>query len=233
MIRLEQVAKVYSLGGVEVRAVDGVTLAIARGEFVALVGPSGCGKTTLLNLMAGIDRPTSGEVWLEGARLDRLSDDRLTRLRRTKVGIVFQFFNLLPTLTAWENVALPLLLDGVQGGEIEDRVRRQLERVGLIHRARHWPHELSGGEQQRVAIARATVAEPGVVLADEPTGNLDSAAGSAVLELLQGVNREHGQTIVLATHSPDAARRAGRIVGLRDGKIERIEKACPEPGRRA
>ena len=233
MIRLEQVAKVYSLGGVEVRAVDGVTLAIARGEFVALVGPSGCGKTTLLNLMAGIDRPTSGEVWLEGARLDRLSDDRLTRLRRTKVGIVFQFFNLLPTLTAWENVALPLLLDGVQGGEIEDRVRRQLDRVGLIHRARHWPHELSGGEQQRVAIARATVAEPGVVLADEPTGNLDSAAGSAVLELLQGVNREHGQTIVLATHSPDAARRAGRIVGLRDGKIERIEKACPEPGRRA
>ncbi len=233
MIRLEQVAKVYSLGGVEVRAVDGVTLAIARGEFVALVGPSGCGKTTLLNLMAGIDRPTSGEVWLEGARLDRLSDDRLTRLRRTKVGIVFQFFNLLPTLTAWENVALPLLLDGVQGGEVEDRVRRQLDRVGLVHRARHWPHELSGGEQQRVAIARATVAEPGVVLADEPTGNLDSAAGSAVLELLQGLNREHGQTIVLATHSPDAARRAGRIVGLRDGKIEPIEKACPEPGRRA
>ena len=233
MINLEQVAKVYSLGGVGVRAVDGVTLAIARGEFVALVGPSGCGKTTLLNLMAGIDRPTSGEVWLEGERLDQLFDDRLTRLRRTKIGIVFQFYNLLPTLTAWENVALPLLLDGVQGGEIEDRVRRQLDRVGLVHRARHWPHELSGGEQQRVAIARATVAEPGVVLADEPTGNLDSAAGSAVLELLQGLNREHGQTIILATHSPDAARRAGRIVGLRDGKIERIEKACPEPGRRA
>jgi putative ABC transport system ATP-binding protein len=224
MIRLEQVAKVYSLGGVDVRAVDGVTLAIARGEFVALVGPSGCGKTTLLNLMAGIDRPTSGEVWLEGERLDRLSDDRLTRLRRAKVGIVFQFFNLLPTLTAWENVALPLLLDGLQNRQIEDRVRRQLERVGLGHRARHWPHELSGGEQQRVAIARATVAEPGVVLADEPTGNLDSAAGGAVLELLQGLNRDHGLTIVLATHNSDAARRAGRIAGLRDGKIERIEK---------
>jgi putative ABC transport system ATP-binding protein len=224
MIRLEQVAKVYSLGGVDVRAVDGVTLAIARGEFVALVGPSGCGKTTLLNLMAGIDRPTSGEVWLEGERLDRLSDDRLTRLRRAKVGIVFQFFNLLPTLTAWENVALPLLLDGLQNRQIEDRVRRQLERVGLGHRARHWPHELSGGEQQRVAIARATVAEPGVVLADEPTGNLDSAAGGAILELLQGLNRDHGLTIVLATHNSDAARRAGRIAGLRDGKIERIEK---------
>ena len=225
MIRLEQITKVYSLGGVDVRAVDGVTLGIAQGEFVALVGPSGCGKTTLLNLMAGIDRPTSGEVWLDGERLDRLSDDRLTRLRRTRVGIVYQFFNLLPTLTAWENVAMPLLLDGLQASEIEARVARQLERVGLTHRARHWPHELSGGEQQRVAIARAIVAEPRVVLADEPTGNLDSVAGGAALELLQGLNREHRQTIILATHSQEAARRAGRIVRLRDGKIERSESA--------
>ena len=225
MIRLEQVAKVYSLGRVDVRAVDGVTLAIGQGEFVALVGPSGCGKTTLLNLMAGIDRPTSGEVWLDGECLDRLSDDRLTRLRRRRVGIIYQFFNLLPTLTAWENVALPLLLDGLQGSEIEGRVWRQLERVGLTHRARHWPHELSGGEQQRVAIARAIVAEPRVVLADEPTGNLDSVAGGSVLELLQALNREHRQTIILATHNEEAARRAGRIVSLRDGKIERIEKA--------
>jgi putative ABC transport system ATP-binding protein len=225
MIRLEQITKVYSLGGVDVRAVDGVTLGIAQGEFVALVGPSGCGKTTLLNLMAGIDRPTSGEVWLDGERLDRLSDDRLTRLRRTRVGIVYQFFNLLPTLTAWENVAMPLLLDGLQASEIETRVARQLERVGLTHRARHWPHELSGGEQQRVAIARAIVAEPRVVLADEPTGNLDSVAGGAALELLQELNREHRQTIILATHSQEAARRAGRIVRLRDGKIERGESA--------
>ncbi len=232
MIRLERVAKVYSLGKVEVRAVDGVSLYIAAGEFVALVGPSGCGKTTLLNLVAGIDRPTSGEVWLNGERLDRLSDDQLTHLRRRRIGIVFQFFNLLPTLTAWENVALPLLLDGLHHGEVEDRVRRQIERVGLTHRARHWPHELSGGEQQRVAIARATVAEPKVILADEPTGNLDSAAGDAVLELLQELNRDQGLTIILATHDPDAARRAGRIVSLRDGKIERIGKACPEPGRR-
>ncbi len=225
MIRLEQITKVYSLGGVDVRAVDRVTLGIAQGEFVALVGPSGCGKTTLLNLMAGLDRPTSGEVWLDGERLDRLSDDRLTRLRRTRVGIVYQFFNLLPTLTAWENVAMPLLLDGLQASEIEARVARQLERVGLTHRARHWPHELSGGEQQRVAIARAIVAEPRVVLADEPTGNLDSVAGGAALELLQGLNREHRQTIILATHSQEAARRAGRIVRLRDGKIERSESA--------
>jgi putative ABC transport system ATP-binding protein len=225
MVRLEQITKVYSLGGVDVRAVDGVTLGIAQGEFVALVGPSGCGKTTLLNLMAGIDRPTSGEVWLDGERLDRLSDDRLTRLRRTRVGIVYQFFNLLPTLTAWENVAMPLLLDGLQASEIEARVARQLERVGLTHRARHWPHELSGGEQQRVAIARAIVAEPRIVLADEPTGNLDSVAGGAALELLQGLNREHRQTIILATHSQEAACRAGRIVRLRDGKIERSESA--------
>jgi putative ABC transport system ATP-binding protein len=223
VIRLEQVVKVYSLGGTEIPAVAGVTLTIAPGEFIALVGPSGCGKTTLLNLMAGIDRPTSGEVWLDGERLDRLSDDRITRLRRSGIGIVYQFFNLLPTLTAGENVALPLLLDGVPAEEISSRVTRQLERVGLTHRARHWPHELSGGEQQRVAVARAIVAEPRVVLADEPTGNLDSAAGGAVLDLLQELNREHRQTIVLATHSSEAARRAGRIVRLRDGKVEEIE----------
>ena len=223
MIRLQQVAKVYSLGKVLVRALDGVTLTIGQGEFVALVGPSGCGKTTLLNLMAGIDRPTSGEVWFEEERLDHLSDDRLTRLRRTKVGIVYQFFNLLPTLTARENVALPLLLDGLQGSEIEGRVARGLQRVGLTHRAEHWPHELSGGEQQRVAIARAIVAEPRVVLADEPTGNLDSVAGGAVLDLLDELNRGQGQTIVLATHSLEAVRRAGRIVHFRDGKIEGIE----------
>ena len=223
MIRLQQVAKVYSLGKVEVRALDGVTLTIGQGEFVALVGPSGCGKSTLLNLMAGIDHPTSGEVWFEGEHLDSLSDDRLTRLRRTKVGIVYQCFNLLPTLTARENVALPLLLDGLQGGEIEGRVAGRLQCVGLTHRAEHWPHELSGGEQQRVAIARAIVAEPRVVLADEPTGNLDSMAGGAVLDLLEELNRDHGQTIVLATHSVEAVRRAGRIVYLRDGKIEGIE----------
>ena len=223
MIRLQQVVKVYSLGKVEVRALDGVTLTIEQGEFVALVGPSGCGKTTLLNLMAGIDRPTSGEVWLEGERLDSLSDDRLTRLRRTKVGIVYQLFNLLPTLTARENVALPLLLDGLQRGEIEERVAGGLQRVGLTHRAAHWPHELSGGEQQRVAIARAIVAGPRVVLADEPTGNLDSVAGGAILDLIEELNRDQGQTIILATHSQEAVRRAGRIVYLRDGKIEGIE----------
>jgi len=224
LIRLEQVTRVYPIGGADVRAIDGITLTIPTGEFVALVGPSGCGKTTLINLIGAIDRPTSGGVWLDEERLDLLSDDRLTRLRRTNIGIVYQFFNLLPTLSASENIGLPLLLYGLPPREIAARVARQLERVGLTHRAHHWPHELSGGEQQRVAIARAIVAEPRVVLADEPTGNLDSVAGGAVLDLLQELNRKHRQTIVLATHSAEAARRAGRIVHLRDGKVEGIKR---------
>ena len=224
MIRLEQVTRVYPRGGADVRAIDGITLTIPTGEFVALMGPSGCGKTTLINLIGAIDRPTSGGVWLDEERLDLLSDDRLTRLRRTNIGIVYQFFNLLPTLSASENIGLPLLLYGLPAREIAARVARQLEQVGLTHRAHHWPHELSGGEQQRVAIARAIVAEPRVVLADEPTGNLDSVAGGAVLDLLQELNREHRQTIVLATHSAEAARRAGRIVHLRDGKVEGIKR---------
>jgi putative ABC transport system ATP-binding protein len=224
VIRLEQVTRVYPIGGADVRAIDGITLTIPTGEFVALMGPSGCGKTTLINLIGAIDRPTSGGVWLDEERLDLLSDDRLTRLRRTNIGIVYQFFNLLPTLSASENIGLPLLLYGLPAREIAARVARQLEQVGLAHRAHHWPHELSGGEQQRVAIARAIVAEPRVILADEPTGNLDSVAGGAVLELLQRLNREGRQTIVLATHSAEAARRAGRIVHLRDGKVEGIER---------
>jgi len=224
LIRLEQVTRVYPIGGADVRAIDGITLTIPTGEFVALMGPSGCGKTTLINLIGAIDRPTSGGVWLDEERLDLLSDDRLTRLRRTNIGIVYQFFNLLPTLSASENIGLPLLLYGLPAREIAARVARQLEQVGLAHRAHHWPHELSGGEQQRVAIARAIVAEPRVILADEPTGNLDSVAGGAVLELLQRLNREGRQTIVLATHSAEAARRAGRIVHLRDGKVEGIER---------
>jgi len=224
LIRLEQVTRVYPRGGADVRAIDGITLTIPTGEFVALMGPSGCGKTTLINLIGAIDRPTSGGVWLDEERLDLLSDDRLTRLRRTNIGIVYQFFNLLPTLSASENIGLPLLLYGLPAREIAARVARQLEQVGLAHRAHHWPHELSGGEQQRVAIARAIVAEPRVILADEPTGNLDSVAGGAVLELLQRLNREGRQTIVLATHSAEAARRAGRIVHLRDGKVEGIER---------
>ena len=224
MIRLEQVTRVYPRGGADVRAIDGITLTIPTGEFVALMGPSGCGKTTMINLIGAIDRPTSGGVWLDEERLDLLSDDRLTRLRRTDIGIVYQFFNLLPTLSASENIGLPLLLYGLPAREIAARVARQLEQVGLAHRAHHWPHELSGGEQQRVAIARAIVAEPRVILADEPTGNLDSVAGGAVLELLQRLNREGRQTIVLATHSAEAARRAGRIVHLRDGKVEGIER---------
>jgi len=225
VIRLAQVTKIYTVGDTEVRAVDRVSLDIPTGEFVALMGPSGCGKTTLLNLIGGIDRPTAGEVWLDGLRLDRLPENRLARLRRSAIGIVFQFFNLLPTLTAWENVAMPLLLDGLPMPEIAARVARRLDQVGLAHRAQHWPHELSGGEQQRAAVARATVADPRVILADEPTGNLDSATGGAVLELLANLHRRDRLTIVLATHNLEAARRARRIFHLRDGAIERIEGA--------
>jgi putative ABC transport system ATP-binding protein len=225
MVRLEQVTKVYRLGAGEIAALDRVSLTVATGEFVALVGPSGCGKTTLLNLVGGVDRPTSGAVWLDGERLDLMPDDRLTRLRRAKIGIVYQFFNLLPTLTASENVALPLLLDGMRHGEIAGRVARQLERVGLASHAHRWPHELSGGEQQRVAVARAVAGTPRVLLADEPTGNLDSVAGGRVLDLLADLNREQQLTVILATHSHEAARRAARVVRLRDGRIDGIEGA--------
>ena len=219
MIRLEQVTRVYPRGGADVRAIDGITLTIPTGEFVALMGPSGCGKTTLINLIGAIDRPTSGGVWLDEERLDLLSDDRLTRLRRTNIGIVYQFFNLLPTLSASENIGLPLLLYGLPAREIAARVARQLEQVGLAHRAHHWPHELSGGEQQRVAVARALMQRPDLVLADEPTGNLDTHTGEALFELMRGLNRGRGTTFVIVTHNEKLSAQAGRIIHMEDGLI--------------
>ena len=219
MIRLTDVTKVYPADGSRVEALRGVTLQVARGEFVALVGPSGCGKSTLLNLVGGIDVPTSGEVVVDGAPLAGLSDRALSLYRREKVGFVHQLFNLLPTLTALENVALPLLLQGVRGQEARERAGRQLDAVGMGHRARHWPHQLSGGEQQRVAIARAIVHGPPITLADEPTGNLDSKAGQEVLDLLAWLVVAQGRTVLLATHSREAASRAGRRVALRDGTV--------------
>ena len=219
MIRLSDVTKVYEADGNRVEALRGVTLHVARGEFVALVGPSGCGKSTLLNLIGGIDVPTSGEVVVDGAALAGLSDRALSLYRREKVGFVHQLFNLLPTLTALENVALPLLLQGVGGREARERARQQLEGVGMGHRARHGPHQLSGGEQQRVAIARAIVHGPPIILADEPTGNLDSKAGQEVLDLLAWLVVAQGRTLLLATHSREAAARAGRVAILRDGVV--------------
>ena len=213
------VARSYTQGGAVVRALDDVSLTVARGEFVAVTGPSGSGKSTLLHVIGGLDRPDAGEVWIEGQRLGDLDDDAVTLLRRRRIGFVFQFFNLLPTLTAEENVALPLLLDGVARTEVAERVERMLRRVGLLARRRHRPHELSGGEMQRVAIARALAITPTVLLADEPTGNLDTATGTEVLALLTEAVATLGQTIVMVTHDVRAAARSHRVIRLRDGAV--------------
>jgi putative ABC transport system ATP-binding protein len=212
--------KRYAMGEVSVEALRGVDFVVKRGEFVAIMGPSGSGKSTLLHLLGGLDDPTDGEVLLAGQPLAQLSDDRLTLIRRRQVGFVFQFFNLLPTLTAAENVALPLLIDGRRLEDYEERIADLLALVGLADRAGHRPDQLSGGEQQRVAIARAFVNDPEVVLADEPTGNLDSAAGEEILRLLRRMRDEKGQTIVMVTHNEHAAEYADRIVRLRDGRID-------------
>jgi len=219
LIRLQGVEKVFEAGASTVRAVDHLDLGILRGEFVTLTGPSGSGKSTVLNLLAGLDTPTSGEIVIDGNRLSTMSDDELTIFRRRKLGIIFQFFNLLPTLTAAENVALPLRADRRPRPEIAERVAGALDLVGMGHRARHRPGELSGGEMQRVAIARALVIEPLVLLADEPTGNLDSKMGQDILELIKGMSERTGVTVVLVTHDLRAAAYGDRMITLRDGRI--------------
>ncbi len=201
-------------------AVAGVSLAIDQGDFVALVGPSGCGKSTLLHLCGAMDRPTSGTVRLEAALLAALGDDELTRIRRERVGFVFQFFNLLPTLTLLENVELPLLLTGQRPAVAAPAARALLERVGLAERLRHYPQQLSGGELQRGAVARALVHRPALLVADEPTGNLDSENGRRIVALLRELNRETGTAMLLATHAPEVAAAAHRIIRMRDGRIE-------------
>ncbi len=228
MIRLVNVSKVYNSAAGRVVALAGVSLEVAAGEFVALMGPSGCGKSTLLHLVAAVDFPTSGEVWVDGQHLGRLTDAALSRFRRDRVGIVYQFYNLLPTLSAWENVALPAILAGGSPGEARARALEWLRRVDLAQRAEHWPHELSGGEMQRIAVARALVNRPPVLLADEPTGNLDSVAGRDLLRLLAELNIERRVTILLATHSGDAATAAGRVLQLKDGAFM-ASTATPVP----
>ncbi len=215
-VRLENVSKIYTEGK-ETRALDGLTLEVAAGEFVAVVGPSGCGKSTLLHLAGGIDRPSSGRVLVDGQDLARMSESELTLYRRRRVGTVCQFCNLIPALTSLENVELPLSLDGAAGSR--ERARSLLARVGLSEKEAAFPYELSGGQMQRVAIARALAAGPALLLADEPTGNLDSVAGNAVLELIGELRRKDGLTVLLATHSDEAARRADRIVRLKDGRL--------------
>jgi putative ABC transport system ATP-binding protein len=219
MIRCTDVRKVYRVGETDITALRGVSLEIPQGAFAAIMGQSGSGKSTLLHLIGGLDHPTDGELLVDGRLIARMSDDQLTLFRRTKIGFVFQFFNLLPSLTAAENVALPLVLGGIGKSEAEDRVKNILTRVGLEGRRQHLPEQLSGGEIQRVAIARALAYRPPILLADEPTGNLDSQTGESILELLRRINRDDGCTVAMVTHSHEAARHADRIITLRDGLI--------------
>ena len=211
--------KRYRQGTVEVEALRGIDLRIERGEFVAIVGPSGCGKTTLLNCLAGLEHDFVGEISLAGMALRGLSDDRRARLRASRTGFIFQSFNLLPTLTALENVEMPLLIAGQRGAETRRRASAMLETVGLADRAHHRPTALSGGQQQRVAIARALVNDPAIVWADEPTGNLDTESAASIIDLLQTLNQQHRQTFVVVTHAADVAAHAHRIVRMRDGLI--------------
>ena len=218
MIELSSVSKLFE-GKRTVTALDQVDLTIAKGEMVALVGPSGSGKSTLLNLIGGLDQPTSGTIAIDGAMLSGISDDALTRVRRDKIGFIFQFFNLLPTLSAIENVAIPLHLRGWNRTKATARARELLAHVKLEKRFEHLPDELSGGERQRVAIARALAVYPPILLADEPTGNLDSATGLEILKLIQDVNTNLGATVLVVTHDRGVAETCPRTISLRDGKI--------------
>ena len=214
-LRLEKVWKVYKMGSVEVEALRGVSLKIERGEFVAIMGPSGSGKSTLMNIMGLLDTPTRGKVYLMGRDVSRLGEDELAEIRGKTVGFVFQRFNLLPYLTALENVLLPTLF---LGEKREDRARELLEAVGLGHRIHHLPSQLSGGEQQRVAIARALINDPEIILADEPTGNLDSKTGKQIMEIFRDLHKK-GKTLILVTHDEEVAGYAERVVRIRDGRI--------------
>jgi putative ABC transport system ATP-binding protein len=219
-VRVENLQKSFLLGTNAVGALRGVDLTVERGEFVAVMGPSGCGKTTLLNLVGGIDAPSRGAVWVDGVELSRLGDDALADLRRDKLGYVFQFYNLIPTLTARENVETPMAFRGRSRAARKERAEALLKRVGLADRADHTPSELSGGEQQRVAIARALANDPALVLLDEPTGDLDSATGDDILALLGALNLDEKVTLLVATHDPKVAKASSRVVKMRDGKID-------------
>ena len=218
MIELKNVSRMYAHGTKEIQALHAITLNIKAGEFLAVMGPSGSGKSTLLNIIGGLDQPTSGEIFIDDRPLHGISDDELTLIRRRRVGFIFQFFNLLPILTAAENVSLPLLLEGIPYSKVKPKAEALLKKVGLGERTGHRPEQLSGGEMQRVAIARALIASPAVLLADEPTGNLDSRTSAEILCLIKNLHNE-GQTIVMVTHDSKAAAYGTRIITLRDGII--------------
>lgn len=227
LVRIRDLHKTYRRGPEQIDVLKGLNLDIDAGEFVALMGPSGSGKTTLLNLIGGLDTPSSGEIEIAGQRIDRLSSSQLAQWRSRHVGFVFQFYNLMPTLTALKNVELPLLLTPLSAAQRRRNAEIALELVGLKDRARHRPNELSGGQQQRVAIARAIVSDPTLLICDEPTGDLDRQSAEDVLQLLQTLNREHGKTIVMVTHDPKAADHASRTLHLDKGSlVEQIEQAA-------
>ena len=228
LVQIRELTKIFRQGEMEIRALDGLTLDIARGEFVALMGPSGSGKSTLLHIMAGIDRPTRGQCLVEGVAVGALSETRLAEWRNRNAGFVFQSFNLIPVLTAYENVEVPLLLTRLSAKERRLHVEAALELVGLSDRKHHLPRQLSGGQEQRVGIARAIVPDPTLVMADEPTGNLDAHAAQEVLQLLQRLNIQAGKTIVLVTHDPKAAGFASRTLHLEKGQL--LERSQPSPG---
>jgi len=218
LVRIERVTKEYRMGGEIVKALDGVSLTIERGQFVAIIGPSGSGKSTLMNVLGCLDAPTSGEYWLDGEEVSRLKESRLAEIRNRKIGFIFQGFNLLPKLTALENVELPLVYGGIPAAKRSELAIEALRKVGLEERMKHTPLELSGGQQQRVAIARALAGNPPVLLADEPTGALDTKTGKEVMGLMRTLN-EAGHSIILITHDMDIAKQAERVVRISDGKI--------------
>jgi putative ABC transport system ATP-binding protein len=220
VVKLVQVSKEYTRGGARLTALRELSLEVLKGEFCAILGPSGCGKSTLLNVVSGVDRPTSGEIFLDGRSTLALPDREWTRLRREFIGMVFQAFHLIPSLTAAENVALPLILSGVNGAEVNRRVSESLESVRMRHREHHRPGQLSGGEQQRVAIARALVHRPRLILADEPTGNLDSSSGAEVVAMLRALPGRGGHTVMMVTHSEAVVQHADRVYRMKDGRLE-------------
>lgn len=220
---LDNVYKYYELGQTIVKAVDGISLKVEKGAFISIMGPSGSGKTTLLNLMGALDFPTKGKVYINGNNTNNLGDSALTKLRREHIGFIFQFYNLVPVLSCYENVELPLIISGIKKRERERRVNGLLKKVGLKEFKDHKPNELSGGQQQRVAIARALVNNPGIILADEPTGDLDSTTGAKIIELIQSLNRSESQTaIIVVTHDKAIAQKTNKIYHITDGKLNEI-----------
>ncbi|MCB6608869.1 ABC transporter ATP-binding protein [[Clostridium] symbiosum] len=216
----KHIVKEFRLGGETIKVLKDISLQVMQGEFVSVMGPSGSGKSTLLYILGGLDVPTSGQVLLNGTDISRLGDEKMSRIRRQKIGFVFQFYNLIPNLNAEENIMLPLLLDGKKTGGCRKQLDQIISLVGLSEHRKHTPRELSGGQQQRVAIARALINSPEILFADEPTGNLDSRTGAGIMNLLREINKNTGQTIIMVTHSPEAAENSSRIITVQDGKIK-------------